>query len=379
MRHFFRVCGSWGVVAALLGCLLGGRSGSLAAPPVEGSATPLPLPSPAAQGTTLKVPPTMPLDELRRRLQDAQIKVTGLEFTCRRCNVALLAELLAGEEVRGLRSLRLEGNHLGVTGVRAVVASTYLESLEELVLAYNDLGDEGAEVLGNATHLPRLRVLDLGGNAIGAPGFRALAGSTLLERIEFLDVSDNALEDRAAYEALYASHAPMLVRLYLHQTGCQGSCLEALLRSPLSRQLIELGLTGVDARGATMLAASRNVSRLEVLHLLGESDLGRHGYIGPSGAKALAASPNLGHLRELWLPLNAIGDVGAEALARAVKVRPRVLGLRANDIHDRGARAFAMPRVARRLERLDLSDNRITPGCAAQLQDRLGERVGLSR
>ena len=379
MRRLVRARGSWGVAAVLIGGLCSGDPRPLAGPPADGGMAPPTSLSSAPQGTTLKAPPTMPLNELRRRLQDSQAQVTGLEFTCRRCDATLLAELLAGEEVRGLRSLRLEGNHLGVAGVRAVVASTHLESLEELVLAYNDLGDEGAEVLGAAMHLPRLRVLDLGGNAIGAAGFRTLAGSALLERIEVLDVSDNALDDRAVYEALYASHAPMLVRLRLHHTGCQGPCLAALLGSPLCRQLVELGLTGVDARGAAMLAASGNVSRLEVLHLLGESDLGGQGYLGPRGAQALAASPHLGRLRELRLPLNAIGDVGAEALAHAAQVHPRVLGLRANDIHDRGARAFAVPRVARRLERLDLSDNRITPGGATELRHRLGERVVLSR
>jgi hypothetical protein len=320
----------------------------------------------------------MTLTELRRRLQDPQAKVTGLEFTCRRCDAASFAELLAGEEVRGLRRLLLEGNHRGAAGVRAVVASPHLESLEELVLAYNDLGDEGAEVLGTAMHLPRLRVLDLSGNAIGAAGSRALAGSALFARIEALDVSDNALDDRAAYEALYASPAPMLGRLFLHHTGCQRRCLEALLRSPLCRQLVELGLTGIDERDAAMLAMSAGVSRLEVLHLLGESDLGGHGYIGSRGAETLAASPHLGRLRELRLPLNAIGDIGAEALAHAAKVQPKSLDLRANDIHDRGARAFAAPRVARRVEQIDLSGNRITPPVAAVLRRRLGTRVVLS-
>jgi uncharacterized protein (TIGR02996 family) len=80
----------------------------------------------------------------------------------------------------------------------------------------------------------------------------------------------------------------------------------------------------------------------------------------PALTAALAALPELEHLRELDLECNALGDEGAEALAGSPFLRRlQVLDLAFTGIQDRAAQALAASSHLARLRELRLQGNRI--------------------
>jgi uncharacterized protein (TIGR02996 family) len=95
-------------------------------------------------------------------------------------------------------------------------------------------------------------------------------------------------------------------------------------------------------------------------------------FVGPltaEGARALAASPHLGRLRELRLGRNNVGDVGLRALAAAPRLDGLLLlNVMDNGITDRGALALAASPYLARLTTLWLQDNAITAAGAAALR-----------
>lgn len=97
------------------------------------------------------------------------------------------------------------------------------------------------------------------------------------------------------------------------------------------------------------------------------------------GARVLARSPCLDHVRGLNLSSSGIGDAGLRALAHSTHLRElRELYLCDNRISDAGIRALADSPLLNRLQTLYLRFNAIGHDGAELLQRRLGNRVHLS-
>ena len=75
-----------------------------------------------------------------------------------------LAELAQSPHLLKLRKLNLDGNQIGLNGLRELLASPYLQQLEALNLSRNGLGDDAIEMLATTSSLTDLRQLDLSVN-----------------------------------------------------------------------------------------------------------------------------------------------------------------------------------------------------------------------
>jgi Ran GTPase-activating protein (RanGAP) involved in mRNA processing and transport len=328
-----------------------------------------------------------------------------------------LARVLSSLLLARVEALTLWYADMGKTGGRALGSCPYLANLKTLNLQENHLGDSGLrQLVGDADQIfPRLTHLDLRSAGIGPGGARALAGSPLLGRLTELSLEGNELGN-VGVEALAGSrHAgPTLAVLDLSSTSIGARGIQALSESPLLAGLTSLSLRWNETgEAAALLFRSNRTERLALLelpyndlpssvlvalagsaHLKNLRHLNLHfNEIGPEGGQALAESPVLARLEYLDLgfnellnagviPLagasclsrgrpsltclilshNHLGDQAIEALASSPLVENlRTLEVDFNNCHDQGARALARsPRLAR-LESLNVSNNDISP------------------
>jgi hypothetical protein len=178
-----------------------------------------------------------------------------------------------------------------------------------------DVGDEGLGELVVGPGLSGLTYLNIAGTVgVTVDGLAALLASPL--RLRCLNCGCCGLGDTAG-ELLAAS--PMLANL--RDLDCQGNDwteqgVRALVAaSGLALTHLDLGLNNIGDEGAIALASCRGLVGLRALRL-GSFDYEDEVRIGDRGARALAAGPWVG-LEELDLSYHAIGDAGAQALARS--------------------------------------------------------------
>ncbi|MBY0228017.1 MAG: TIGR02996 domain-containing protein [Gemmataceae bacterium] len=145
------------------------------------------------------------------------------------------------------------------------------------------------------------------------------------------------------------------------------------------------------------VASSQHLARLRVLDLekneLGDGDLDSlawsphlgelrtlllwSNHVGDAGLRSLLGG--LPRLERLDLSGNAVGDGGAESLARSpVYGRLRLLDLSANQIGDAGAMALASSEHAGSVGWIDLAKNPIGTSGQAALREKLAGRVHLA-
>jgi uncharacterized protein (TIGR02996 family) len=138
---------------------------------------------------------------------------------------------------------------------------------------------------------------------------------------------------------------------------------------PALAQLRELELThSFHPSGVCALGCSPHLARLRKLVL----SLSR---IDVEGAQALATSPYLHELRVLDLHNSRVGVEGTRALAGSpLMAQLTELNLAGNELGDTGASIFLEAQLPR-LNKLDLSQNKVSPEIAAALRQRFGERV----
>jgi len=265
-------------------------------------------------------------DELFRRAAVRRIRlVDAARHITRVANCPFLASV---------RELDLCGNDLGNGGANVLLRSPYLGRVESLDLSFNGLCDGGALLVARSRSTPRLRALYLTDNGqISGKGVEALAASPQLSGLRVLDVSGNDVNDAG---------------------------VQAIVESRFLTKLHTLRLYGnhIGDAGAAQLAGSALLTRM--LKRNPKLDL-RSNTIGPVGALALAASPQLGVAAGLDLSGNYLGDEGVRALAESPHLTGlRRLGLRQNYIGDVGAAALATSHLMGRLAFLDISANSIT-------------------
>ncbi|MGH2409795.1 MAG: hypothetical protein ACRDGS_05425, partial [Chloroflexota bacterium] len=130
-------------------------------------------------------------------------------------------------------------------------------------------------------------------------------------------------------------------------------------------------------RGVQVLCAAPSIGNLIALNLGRLAEFSHDGS-GDAFAQAIASSPHLGQLEELFLPLDNIGDAGAAALAQSATLRRlRVLDLHYNKLGAVGASEIAASRSLMHLSRLYLEGNRLSEESKELLQARFGSALTL--
>lgn len=224
-----------------------------------------------------------------------------------------------------------------------LVSCPALGQLEEVSFAGGALGHAEVELLARGPRLTRLRALDLSFNALDDPAARTLARSPAFAGLLRLALNDN---DRITWDGVTAlAESPYL--------------------TPLTD--LDLGRNDVNDAGVRALAASRTLTRLSALRLAGN-------HVSDGGVAALAGSElfrrMLARDGRVDLRANAIGPAGAEALAACPDLlKATALDLDKNYLGDRGAAVLVASPGAARLKRLRLSGNQITDAGAFVLAD----------
>jgi Ran GTPase-activating protein (RanGAP) involved in mRNA processing and transport len=105
--------------------------------------------------------------------------------------------LAQSPNMKTLKFLRLNNNHIKDAGISEMAKSKYFTSLENLFLENeNWIHSEGAKSLAVSTAFPSLRILVLTLNAIGDEGAFHLAGENNLNTLEQLNVAGNKISPR---------------------------------------------------------------------------------------------------------------------------------------------------------------------------------------
>lgn len=295
--------------------------------------------------------------EFRRGLPDSVSVDAGLFVACGE-------ELIARTRTPAGRSYLRRVHLLDPARVLPrLVSCPALAHVEELSLAGGELGNGGVDLLARGPHLPRLRALDLSFNRFDDAGVRLLARSRVFAGLNRLALNDVDQITWAGVSALAESpHLTSLTDLDLGRNEVNDAGVRALVESRTLRRLSALRLAGnhISDGGVAALAGSELFRRM--LARDGRVDL-RANAVGPAGAEALAACPDLLKATALDLDKNYLGDRGAAALVRSPgAARLKRLRLSRNQITDAGAfvLADAVARGLPGLRTIDLGVNRLT-------------------
>ena len=178
------------------------------------------------------------------------------------------------DKVRHLVSLRLEGNHIGDTGVKVLCeALAHCRHLETLDLASNNIGSKGGTAIGMLLgKSPKLTEVDFSRNCIRGGGAAALAfGLAKSRSLLWCDISMNSFNNQAA-RTLARSLKKNAVLTHLDISLCKFKVADikmigsALKSNRTLRGIHALGNEGtVDSRG--FLIPKRKPLHTQRLHL----------------------------------------------------------------------------------------------------------------
>jgi uncharacterized protein (TIGR02996 family) len=303
-----------------------------------------------------------------------------------------LSRLVPSPHLAGLRVLRLESSGLGTAGVRALTGAATLTALEELDLSgpgyyeqyYEDplIGTAGMEILAGWTGLARVRSLTLSGSDVRRAGLRALVrsphagalkglslrhgrlnGQAMAElgdalpglRLETLDLGENVLKERGVANLAGAACLGELKMLRLDRCEIPLAGARQLAKAAFvsGLQILDVGHNNFGPAGLNALLKSE-----PSLHTLGMRD----NDLFDKGVALLASSPASDVLLEVDLGHNGLGDAAALALGESEHFRElRVLRLADNPIKAAAAATLAASPLGQRLAVLELGRSLYMP------------------
>jgi uncharacterized protein (TIGR02996 family) len=282
-----------------------------------------------------------------------------------------IAWLADSPQLSTLRSLSVLG--LTVEDLARLAASPHLTGLRTLRLTSNGLGNAGVRALTQSDKLAALEVLDLSGPGyyesyyedpiINAAGMEALAGWAGLAHLRSLTLEGHDVR-RAGLRALLSSpNAAALKELSLRKGRLDGRAMEGFLAAApgLRLESLDVGDNVLKKAGVEYLAAAPCLGDLKALRL-------DRCEVPLDGAKKLANDAVfLGGLRRLDAGHNSFGPAGLAALLEREPSSLHTLGLRDNDLFDKGAQALAGSPTSNVLMEVDLAKNGLTSASAQAL------------
>ena len=256
-----------------------------------------------------------------------------------------LSRLTASPHLTGLRALRLTSSGLGTAGVRALTEAATLTALEELDLSgpgyfeqyYEDpiISAAGMDSLAGWAGLSGVRSLTLSGSDVRRAGLRALLRSPRAGAIQKLSLRGGRLDGPAMGEF--------------------GDALPGLQLEEL-----DLGENVLGELGATLLASAPCLRELKALTL-------DRCEIRLDGARQLAKAAFADGLRLLEVGHNHFGPAGLAALLERAPPLLHTLGMRDNDLFDKGAALLAESPASDTLLEANLEQNDLGAGAASIL------------
>jgi uncharacterized protein (TIGR02996 family) len=292
-----------------------------------------------------------------------------LSLTGRPDNEDEIAWLADSPQLSTLRALTVHG--LWAEGLGRLVASPQLADLKALRLPSNHLGNAGILALVGAASLTALEELDLSGQGVSerysddatvcSPGMEALAGWAGLAAVRSLTLSGNELGRGGLVALLRSKHAGALKDLSVRSGRLDGEAMAAFGVAPpgLRMEALDLGENVLKELGVASLAGAACLSELKVLRL-------DRCEVPLSGAQQLAKAAFTRGLQILEVGHNHFGPLGLGALLeRAPSLH--TLGMRDNDLFDKGAALLAGSPASDALLEVDLSRNGLGSAAAQAL------------
>lgn len=250
-----------------------------------------------------------------------------------------LTYLVSSPHFASLRKLRLPGNTLGNVGMAAIIRSASMTGLEELNLSgrgvverYREdltVSPPGMQALASWAGLRNIRTLNLSDNDLGRVGLQALLRSPNCGGLKSLTLRGNRLDGSSMAEFNSAFRGLSLESLDLGENLLKEVGVEYLAMAPCLRELKSLRIDRCEVPLAGARVFARKATFLDGLRVLDVA----HNHFGPAGLTALLErKPSALH----------------------------TLGLRDNDIFDRGVTLLAEAEAANGLLEVDLSLNGLT-------------------
>ncbi len=284
---------------------------------------------------------------------------------------AIVARMLAeASHLRRLTDLNVSDSNVGQEGASALASAPQLASLKKLVLQSFALGDEGVRTLARSPYLAGLQELWLCHNGVTTVGIGVLGEAVFWPGLRHLTLNDESITDQGI-EALH--HAPALTSLGLWNASVGPEGMRSLAHKsfPCLEKLDLCHLPLLGDEGLECLLAGPGLPGLKSLWL-------RQTGLTARGAIALAESPLLANLKELWLE-ECIGNEGARSLASSPRAGGlRVLSMCGCEVGDEGGRALAESLHLAGLRELSLYRNGYCNSTGVMLRERFGDRVRLA-
>jgi uncharacterized protein (TIGR02996 family) len=283
-----------------------------------------------------------------------------------------------------LKALRLPNSELGNAGILALLESSALTQLEELDLSgrgvmerYNEdpvVRAPGLVLLAGWEGLKSVRSLNLNGNDLGRSGLRALLQSRHVGGLKELSLRNTRLDGQAMAEFDDARKGLQLEVLDLGENLLKDLGAEYVALVPCLKELKALRL---DRCEITQLGARLFAKKATFLGGLRRLDVS-HNHFAPDGLKALLERKSRS-LHTLQLRDNDLHDEDAESLAGSAASNALLeVDLSQNDLGSDAAQALAESKHLRELLVLRLGDNPIPKSAAATLAaSPLGRRLAV--
>ncbi len=268
---------------------------------------------------------------------------------------------------------RLTARGLFGDSLERLVASPHLANLKSLRLPSNNLGNEGITALTRSATLSALEELDFSSQSrheryiddpvIRAAGMRALMGWPGLATVQSLTLNGNDVSRNGLRALLRSQHVGGLKALFLRDCRLDGQAMAEFNSAlpALRLETLDLGENILKDVGAEYIATTPCLRELKALRL-------DRCEIPQTGARLFAKKASfLGGLRLLDVSHNHFGSAGLSDLLGRESPSLHTLGMRDNDLFDKGATFLAGSPASDALLDVDLSQNGLGPAAAQAL------------
>ncbi|KAG2372740.1 hypothetical protein C9374_013192 [Naegleria lovaniensis] len=257
--------------------------------------------------------------------------------------------------MKELRELSLSTKH-GDDIIQSLCNSEYIKNLTYLDLCDCNVSKKGVTILAKCASMSTLTNLNLGNNGIGEEGVSAIANSSILRNLSILTLNGCNIRTKEVLSLSKSPYLKNITTLDLDQNAITNDGVFDLCESDLVRNVtnLNLSLNGIGVNGISFMTSKMsNINNLTILQLDNNS-------ITSVGAKLIAESNIMQHLKELSLINCEIGDEGMIAICQSNFMKNlTTLFVDNNNISERGISSLISSPFCCTLQELSLEYNKI--------------------